>query len=105
MKRCPFCGSEAEEVLSSNGTPRIRCTQCGAGTLWGLPAAWNRRTKRETDLKPCPFCGGRGKIYETYDGSYVIQCRHCYITTNAYITLKGAKNAWNGRYYDYRRYI
>lgn len=58
-------------------------------------------------LKPCPFCGGNGAMLPC-DGHgqptirrrethYRVLCLKCKVRTNAYLTEKGAFNAWNRR--------
>lgn len=51
---CPFCGGEAEEVITSQNTAnpkyRIRCKVCGCQTPATVASPehvrkWNRRTK------------------------------------------------------------
>lgn len=78
LKRCPFCGAEAELVRNSGGNYFVRCTdrQCAARTRLyhenesGARLAWSRRTERtcridmpvidwetgETDCR-CSACG------------------------------------------------
>lgn len=54
LKRCPFCGAEAELVRNSGGSYFARCTdrQCAARTRLyhenesGARLAWNRRAER-----------------------------------------------------------
>ncbi|OUN47664.1 hypothetical protein B5G20_02795 [Collinsella sp. An7] len=54
LKRCPFCGAEAEIVRNSSGSYFARCTnrQCAAKTRLyhenenGARLAWNSRAER-----------------------------------------------------------
>lgn len=50
LKRCPFCGGEAE-IIGSNTTYWIDCNECRAETgLFNTEAeaivAWNRRVQK-----------------------------------------------------------
>lgn len=56
LKRCPFCGGKAEEVITGKNTGdwkyRVRCTVCGIGT--GATVCnpthidkWNRRVAED----------------------------------------------------------
>lgn len=67
------------------------------------------------EIKPCPFCGNAAKVYVCDSkGSYsaeigtdkymgrlmthcLIKCPVCRIRTDAYLTRRGAYNAWNRR--------
>lgn len=70
------------------------------------------------ELKPCPFCGGIA-VVKVCDGSgsfytdigtevfygrkmnhCLIMCKKCRIRTQAYLTRRGAFNAWNRRTED-----
>lgn len=51
LKPCPFCGGEAEIVMSG-GDRRVECKKCGARSDWydteaEAIAAWNRRNYSE----------------------------------------------------------
>ena len=70
------------------------------------------------ELKPCPFCGGKAKVmvcdgagtYYANIGTEVlygrklthclIRCERCRVITQAYLTRRGAFNAWNRRAND-----
>lgn len=57
LKRCPFCGAEAELVRNSSGSYFARCTnkQCAAKTRLyhenevGARIAWNKRAEPTCD--------------------------------------------------------
>lgn len=57
LKRCPFCGAEAELVRNSSGSYFARCTnkQCAAKTRLyhenevGTRIAWNKRAEPTCD--------------------------------------------------------
>ena len=98
LKTCPFCGGEAE-LKTNESIGQVVCTQCGARNLWSsnAQALWNKRTKRDTSLKPCPICGKKGRVFQAYDGSFCVQCLNCSLTTNYFQNANEAKNAWNTR--------
>lgn len=56
LKRCPFCGHEAEIEYEANEIPvkdnwiKVQCVNCGSNSGWYLSEgqaveAWNRWTK------------------------------------------------------------
>ena len=57
LKRCPFCGAEAEIVRNSSGSYFVRCTnkQCAAKTRLyhenetGARMSWNKRAEPACD--------------------------------------------------------
>lgn len=65
LKKCPFCGSDAEPVLELPGSKwRVRCTQCECQTTWDYDKAkveffWNRRV---FDFQKKPVAHGKGWI-------------------------------------------
>lgn len=101
LKRCPFCGAEAELVRNSSGSYFARCTnkQCAAKTRLyhenevGARIAWNKRAEPardrdallalaevlstpelETDCGTCPL---RKWCEEARDSGNRITCFEC----------------------------
>ena len=109
LKDCPFCGSKPELITNQDGNiAQVRCPVCGAHNFWGINTKelWNRRTRKDTSLKPCPICGHKGKLRQEYDEElhddfFCVQCTHCGLTSVAYLFPNGAKSAWNRRPDDY----
>lgn len=88
LKRCPFCGAEAELVRNSSGSYFARCTnkQCAAKTRLyhenenGARIAWNKRAERTCRMvrtgepsptgvpreRRCSECGGRLTRFGNY---------------------------------------
>ena len=100
LKNCPFCGGKAEIKANQDGNIfQVLCTSCGAFNLWSTKAAelWNKRTKKDTSLKPCPICGHKAKLWEAYDGSFCVQCPECGLTYDDFMFPDDAKSAWNRR--------
>ena len=98
LKRCPFCGAEAELVRNSGWSYFVRCInkQCAAKTRLyhenenGARLAWNRREGRtcrmEYDPVHCDYiCTSCGERYETDmyisisgdDRRFIKQKRYC----------------------------
>ena len=101
VKACPLCGSKAE-VKNTEHLEQVCCPNCGASTLWQPNAReyWNKRTRKQTNLKPCPICGGVGKVWETYERKYCVQCRKCHFTSGDVRDFQEAVEAWNRRTND-----
>ena len=99
LKRCPFCGGEAEVKADEAGLEYVSCPACGTHTLWSVNAcsAWNKRRRAGIELKPCPFCGSRAKLHEAYDGKYCVQCKDCGITSSYERYPEDARKTWNAR--------
>ena len=100
LKSCPFCGGKVK-VNATNVSEQIYCPNCGASTVWCSFSLsrerWNKRTRRETRLKPCPICGGKAKIYSAYDGSFCIQCPDCTLTSKYSKDKNAVIEHWNRR--------
>ena len=52
LKRCPFCGGEADSNFHERLGHLIRCQECGNMTCWHNSeleaiAAWNRRVEEQ----------------------------------------------------------
>ena len=75
----------------------------------------NEQVSNSYKLKPCPFCNGKAQV-KVCDGSgslyadigtdvfmgrkmshCLIKCKRCGVRTKAYLTRRGAFNAWNRR--------
>ena len=103
LKDCPFCGGNPELITNQDGNiQQVRCPVCGAHNFWGINAKelWNRRTRKDTSLKPCPVCGHKGSVYYAFD-AVCVQCFHCGLTTNDFDTPEEAIAVWNWRHDDY----
>lgn len=48
-----------------------------------------------SELKPCPFCEGEAEIKGR--ARYWVECGKCFTTTDMYITVEQAIDAWNTR--------
>ena len=68
LKKCPFCGGEAEIMYISTTvgvmSPKIFCPECRNGTQWKdteaeAIAAWNRRVTQNIGEKECSVQEGR----------------------------------------------
>ena len=64
LKRCPFCGAEAQVRTFDRKTYYITCSGCradsgGYDTLFDAAAAWNKRTKGETQNEGADATGNR----------------------------------------------
>ena len=100
LKDCPFCGGKPELITNQDGNiAQVRCSVCGAHNFWGINAKelWNRRSRKDTSLKPCPICGYKAKLWEAYDGSFCVQCPECGLTYDNFMYPEDAKSAWNRR--------
>ena len=103
LKNCPFCGSKAEIISNQDGNiQQVRCSVCGARNFWGVNSKelWNKRTCKDTSLKPCPICGHKGCGRCIYDAFWV-QCSYCGLSTKDFDNSDEAKAAWNRRHDDY----
>ena len=103
LKNCPFCGGKPELITNQDGNiAQVRCPACGAHNLWSINATelWNKRTRKDTSLKPCPVCGHKGKLWLAYNGSFCVQCSHCGLTSDFFRVPDEAKSAWNRRHDD-----
>ena len=97
---CPFCGSEVELRSGEANLEQVHCPSCGASNLWDTRARenWNKRTRKETRLKPCPICGQRGKIInDTRDSVFYVRCYECGLMTIASREVEEVIEAWNRR--------
>ena len=102
LKHCPFCGGKPELITNQDGNiAQVRCPVCGAHNFWGINAKelWNRRTRKDTSLKPCPVCGHKGSVYGAFD-AVCVQCFHCNLTSQFFRNPDEAKSAWNRRTSD-----
>ena len=101
LKPCPFCGSPASAKIFDGVVVQVYCPKCGAMNAYGDYAKgyWNKRTKKETNVKPCPICGSKANLYEAYDSSWCVQCSKCSLTS-PYSDKKEAIKAWNRRVND-----
>ena len=99
VMECPFCGVKPDVQIDANFLEQVRCTTCGAHTLWSEKAReqWN---KRKSKLKDCPICGQRGRVYATYNGKYCVQCENCGLRSGCYKTEAEVIAAWNRRVKD-----
>jgi len=64
LKRCPFCGGEANSNFHERLGHLIRCQECGNMTCWHNSeleaiAAWNRRATQNIGKKECCEQDGR----------------------------------------------
>ncbi len=99
LKPCPFCGGEAEVKTGEASLAMVSCPSCGTHTLWSETAItkWNKRTRKDTSLKPCPICGNIPKLVETCEGFFYVQCIHCGMTSRLWTSADDAISAWNSR--------
>ena len=99
LKACPFCGGQVEVKTGEAMLEQVRCPSCGATSQWSTTAreTWNKRTSKETELKPCPLCGGQGKLYDSYNREYAIRCKKCDLMTAFCTDAYKAKEMWNRR--------
>ncbi len=105
LKPCPFCGSEVE-VNSSAPTAQVQCSKCNTFNQYGTKARdlWNKRTRKETNLKLCPICGSVPVVKEAYGGKWCVQCPKCTLfKLNS--TREGVIQAWNKRSLNSERNI
>lgn len=81
LKRCPFCGGEAEMREGSSTRPYVRCKVCGCRTgsskyRSAVKSAWNVRAERTCrveypdDARMCSEC-------HYYVGPHHLYCPHC----------------------------
>ena len=97
VTECPFCGGKPAVQIDANFLEQVRCSLCGAHTLWSEDAReqWNKRMSKR--LKKCPICGQRGRVHATYNGKYCVQCENCGLTSGCYKTEAEVIAAWNRR--------
>ena len=98
LKHCPFCGYSVETEIPDEYT-QIHCPECGAGNVLSKYAReqWNKRTKKETNLKLCPICGAIPLIHQAYDNTWCVQCPKCTLTSSYFQSKNEAIEAWNRR--------
>ena len=100
LKKCPFCGNSVKLIPNQDGNIfQVHCPCCGGRNLWSVNAAelWNKRTRKDTSLKPCPICGKKGRVFMAQDSKFCVQCLECGLTTYYFDTPDDAKTAWNRR--------
>ena len=108
IKKCPFCGGEADFYPSL----KIQCSSCGffleeefdsshidslgeTSIVGTLVKRWNRRSLSVDEvLKPCPFCGGAATVV-VEDGVKVV-CKECGSSTKGCLDKKPVKNKYKG---------
>lgn len=90
LKRCPFCGGEAEIIEAEGNEPEticIQCSSCGVSVhhKWLEPEVlidyWNRRAERTCHVIPdgcigrCSACGA--DVFGDPDGNEGTYCPNC----------------------------
>lgn len=90
LKRCPFCGGEAEIIEVEGNEPEticIQCSSCGVSVhhKWLEPEVlidyWNRRAERTCHVIPdgcigwCSACGA--DVFGDPDGNEGTYCPNC----------------------------